>query len=253
MIGKCITQLLKINLTINKHFYQMDHEGDIYGYLQSGLHGLVSLHHMFSLWEPFPEEHTRNEKEIIDIIQLAYQTFDYYFLKTYFKRNYQTNQTLLLTIGYSFTLFNRILSLKELTQLEKTWCCTHMVDRITRPEEKDKINWFFKRLTTQTDYHHSENRSIYEHNERQINDYIPNLEIILLKLNIYTKHLNQYVKSRRNFCLHYDKLNTYFSQRTIKNQMFYLMIVKQLIDYPQFYSIYSFQKKQKGKSKNFVF
>jgi hypothetical protein len=176
MIGKCITRLLNVNLTINKNFYQMDHVGDIYGYLQSGIHGLVSLHHMFSFWDPFPEEHTQTEKETTDIIELAYKTFDYYFLKTYFKINYQTNQTLLWTIGYSFTLFNRILSSEELSQVERTWCCSQMVERTTRPKENNKINWYFKRLTI----HHLENRSIYENNERRINAHIPNLELTLI-------------------------------------------------------------------------
>jgi hypothetical protein len=168
ILGKCITQLLNINLTINKHFHQIDLQGNIQGFLQSGINGLVTLHHMFSLWEPFPEEHFKYEKDILNTIQLAYYTFHQLFFQRFFKRNFQSNQTLLLTIGYSFTLFNRILSLEELNQVEITWENSQLYQIQTRPKENNKINWFFKQLITQ-DYNGQKlNGSIYQNNQAQI-------------------------------------------------------------------------------------
>jgi hypothetical protein len=163
MIGKCLTQILKVNLTINKHFHQMDHEGDMEGYFQSGMEGLVTLHHMFSLWEPFPSEHIENEIEILKLIEIAYQRLNSDYLKRYFKINKQKNQTLLLTNGYSFTLFNRILTKYELNQLELTWSDSYVYQRKTRSKEKNKIDFFFQQFTDQ-----STNSSIYQYKKKQI-------------------------------------------------------------------------------------
>jgi hypothetical protein len=146
MIGKCITEVIKVNLTKNNHFHQMDHHGDMTGYMESGLDGLASLHHMFASWRPFPDDHTNQVNETVYLLQLAYTTFNEKFLKRYVRMNHKTNQTLLLTMGYTFSLFNRILSQEDLSQIEKTWKGSEMVGRKTRPEENDKITWFFRRV-----------------------------------------------------------------------------------------------------------
>ncbi|CAF4424643.1 unnamed protein product, partial [Adineta steineri] len=36
MIGKCVTEILKVRLIKNNNFHQMDHRGDNTGYLESG-------------------------------------------------------------------------------------------------------------------------------------------------------------------------------------------------------------------------
>jgi hypothetical protein len=175
MIGSCLTQMLKINLTINKHFHQIDHQGDIYGFLQSGIDGLVTLHHVFSQWEPFPQEHSNDEKDILNILSISYYTHDFNFLKRFVKFNLNKNQTFLLTIGYSFTLFNRILTFDQLNQIEQTWCCEPFVHRTSRNKEINNINWFFKQLNNKNSNRIS---SIYQYNEKQRN--IPNLEITII-------------------------------------------------------------------------
>lgn len=161
MIGKCLTQILNVNLTINKHFHQIDHEGDMEGFFQSGIEGLVTLHHMFSFWEPFPSEHVEDEIDILKLIENAYRKLNSDYLKRFFKINKQRNQTLLLTNGYSFTLFNRILTKQELYQLELTWAGhTQFYQRKTRPKEKNKIDFFFQQFLN--------NSSIYQYRKRQI-------------------------------------------------------------------------------------
>jgi hypothetical protein len=150
MIGKCVTEVLKVNLTKNKNFHQMDHIGDMTGLFESGIDGLVTVHHMFSIWKPFPDGHSNKTNETMYLLELAYTTFRKTFLKRYVRVNHETNQTLLLTTGYSFSLFDRILSHVELTQVENTWCCSKMVARQTRPKENNKHIWYFRGLTTKT-------------------------------------------------------------------------------------------------------
>jgi hypothetical protein len=162
MIGKCVTEELKINLTKNYNFHQMDHRGDMTGLLESGIDGLVSLHHMFTLWKPFPNAHINKSNETMHRLNIAYITFDKYFLKRYLKVNYNTNRSVLLTMGYSVSLFNRILSHNELSLVEKTWCCDEMVERTTRPKENTKITWYFHRLTTETLTDRTKQEMIYE-------------------------------------------------------------------------------------------
>ncbi|CAF2692526.1 unnamed protein product [Rotaria sp. Silwood2] len=147
MIGKCITEVLQVKLTRNKNFHQMDSSGDLTGYFESGIDGLVSLHHMFSLWKPFPDEHINTINETMDLLQFAYITFDGNFLKRFVRVNYKTNQTLLLTLGYSFSLFNRILTRADLTLVEDTGFGTEMATRKTRSKENNKTTWYFRRLT----------------------------------------------------------------------------------------------------------
>jgi hypothetical protein len=148
MIGKCVTAVLKVNLTRNSNFHQMDHGGDNSGILESGVDGLVSLHHMFCIWKPFFDEHADKINETMYLLELAYNTFKKTFLKRYVRFNYKTKQTLLITLGYSFSIFSRILSHAELTEIEKTWCCGEMVERRTRPKEKNKATWHFRRVMT---------------------------------------------------------------------------------------------------------
>jgi hypothetical protein len=150
MIGKCITEVVKVNLTRNRNFHQMDHSGDMTGYMESGIDGIVTLHHIFSFWHPFTDKHTSDHNETMHLLELTYKIFGESFLKRYVRVNYRTNQTLLLTNGYSFSLFNRILTPAELIQVEKTWCCTEMVDRETRPKETNKTTWYFRGQTIET-------------------------------------------------------------------------------------------------------
>ncbi|CAF3606970.1 unnamed protein product [Rotaria sp. Silwood1] len=180
MIGKCITEVLKINLTRNKNFHQMDHDGDMDGYLESGLEGLVSLHHIFSFWESFPEEHTNSPRETMYLLKLAYQTFGNHFLKRYVRLDHRTNRTFLLTMGYSFSLFNRILTYDELMKVEKTWrCCSEFVDRETRPKEKNKMTWYFRDVTNESANIVNGYGAVYENKQKDAIVQIPRIEIIL--------------------------------------------------------------------------
>ena len=174
MIGKCITEVLKVNLTRNGNFHQMDNGKDVTGLFESGIDRLVTLHHMFYLWKPFPEEHSNQLNDTMYLIEFAYKTFKENFLKRYVQINHQTNQTLLLTLGYSFSIFNRILSDEELRKVEKTWCCTEYVDRKTRPKENKKITWYFRDGTTNT----SDYKAIYE-NKKDTCGLFPQIEITL--------------------------------------------------------------------------
>lgn len=144
ILGKCIRRMLKVNLTLDEHLHQMDHIGDIYGLLQSGYNHLITLHHMFTLWEPFPEEHLSHEYDILENIYRSYRIFRDDFLKRYFRINYRTNQTLLLTNGYSFTIFNEILSEKQLNQVELTWSESRLYKKPMRNRHSNKIEFFFK-------------------------------------------------------------------------------------------------------------
>lgn len=149
MIGKCLVNVMNVSLTRNTNFHQNDLAGDLTGLMESGIDGLVSLHHMFSVWKPFPDVHSNRINETIYLLTLAYKTFDRFFLKRYMHINYKTNQTLVLTMGYSFSLFNRILSFEELAQVEDTGCCIEIVGRKIRRKEINKKTWFFRHLTTE--------------------------------------------------------------------------------------------------------
>jgi hypothetical protein len=176
-IGKCVTVVLNTSLTKNNHFHQMDHAGDITGVMESGIDGLVTLHHMFSTWKPFPKEHTDKLNETMYLLEVAYRTFDKRFLKRYVKFNYKTNRTLLLTMGYSFSLFNRILSHAELTLVESTWCCANnMPTRKSRPKENNKITWFFRSLTSKTSNGLIRYRIVHE-NKKNTYPQILNIEL----------------------------------------------------------------------------
>ncbi|CAF3497360.1 unnamed protein product [Rotaria sp. Silwood1] len=179
MIGKCITEVLKVKLTRNKNFHQMDSSGDLTGYLESGIDGLVSLHHMFSLWKPFPNDHTNNINETTNLLQLAYIIFDRNFLKRFVRVNYKTSQTLLLTMGYSFTLFNRILSHTDLAQVENTWSGGEMATRETRPKENNKTTWYFRKLTIEK-LDGANGYGIIHENKKEMCGYSLNTQVILM-------------------------------------------------------------------------
>ncbi len=179
MIGKCITEVLKVNLTKNINFHQMDHRGDMTGLLESGIDGLVSLHHMFSYWNLFPDELANDRAETMRILQIAYTTFDKHLFKRYVRVNHKTKQTLLLTMGYAFSVFNRILSHMELSLIEKTWCCDQTVDRKPRVQENKKITWYFRELTTETSKRRIKHRLVCGSTE-SICDWFPNIEVTLI-------------------------------------------------------------------------
>ncbi|CAF3658578.1 unnamed protein product [Adineta steineri] len=179
MIGKCVIEELKINLTKNKNFHQMDHIGDMTGLMESGLDGLVSLHHLFKLWQPFPDTNINKSNETIHRLNIAYTTFNKNFLKRYLRLNYNTNQSMLLTLGYSVSLFNRILSHTELSLIEKTWCCDEVVDRITRPEETNKTTWYFQRLINKQSTNPIKYEMIYK-KKFNINDQYSSLKVTII-------------------------------------------------------------------------
>jgi hypothetical protein len=156
----------------------MDHHGDMTGFLESGIDGLVSLHHMFSWWRPFTDGNSDQINETMHRFELAYGIFDIEFFKRYVRFNYKMNQTLLLTMGYSFSLFNRILSFRELSQIEKTWCCTEMVGRKTRSKETNKTTWYFRGFTSENSGETIGNGMVYE-SKKDMCGKIPNIEITL--------------------------------------------------------------------------
>ena len=157
----------------------MDHSGDMTGLFESGIDGLVSLHHMLHLWKPFPDEHTNKLNDTMYLLQAAYTIFSDKFLKRYVRIKYNTNQTLLLTLGYSFSVFNRILSFAELTQIEKTWCCTEMVERKTRPKENNKTTWYFGGLANENINGSIKHTVVYE-NKKDTFDQIPKIKITIM-------------------------------------------------------------------------
>jgi hypothetical protein len=179
MIGKCVTQVLNINLTRNSNFHQMDNGGDVTGLLESGLDRLVTLHHMFYLWRPFPDEHSNKLNDTIHLLELAYKTFDEKFLKRYVRFNYKTNQTVLVTMGYTFSVFSRILSDEELIGIEKTWCCTDMVERKTRPKDSNKATWYFGGVTRKMSGGVIGHAAIYE-NKKNTYGLFPQVEVTLM-------------------------------------------------------------------------
>ncbi|UJR16834.1 hypothetical protein I4U23_003733 [Adineta vaga] len=183
MIGKCVTQVLKINLTKNNHFHQMDLFGDMLGLIENGMDRLVTLHHMFSHWRPFPDSDTDKLNETIYRLSIAYTTFNEHYLKRYLYFNYNTNQSVLLTLGHSVSVFNRILSHKDFSQIEKTWCCDEIVDRITRPKEENKTTWYFQQMikTTSTDIIKYE--MIYE-NKTNYNNPYSNIKVTIKNVAI---------------------------------------------------------------------
>lgn len=163
IIGKCLTEFFKINLTLNEHFHQLDHAGDLEGFFQSGINGLVSLHHLFTLWEPFPIEHLNEEVDILNLISTAYRKLKGDFLKRFVRFNYRRKQTLLLTHGYSFSIYNRILNEEEFDEIELTWNHSQFYQRKTRMKDSKKIDFFFR------EFHSSINHStIYQYHQQQL-------------------------------------------------------------------------------------
>ncbi|UJR08690.1 hypothetical protein I4U23_012948 [Adineta vaga] len=167
MIGKYIADILKVNLTGNIHFLQMDHFGDMTGYLESGIDGFVSFHHMYSLWQPFPNNFKNDINKTMHILKIGYNTFERNFLKRYVRFNRKLNQTFLLTLGYSFSIFNRILSITELDQVENTWHGTEMTSRISRPNEPNKITWYFRNVTYEMFHGSKLLQAIYQNKQFQ--------------------------------------------------------------------------------------
>lgn len=143
ILGKCLTQICHVNLTRNMHFHQMDHQGNLVGYLQGGINDLVSLHHLFTLWEPFPSKHASDESQTMSLLLQAYQAFSGGLFRRYRKLNALSNETYLLTLGYSLTVIDGLLTMDDLSKVEQTWCCSRLSTRLTRSKEKGQIHWFF--------------------------------------------------------------------------------------------------------------
>ncbi|CAF0934527.1 unnamed protein product [Adineta ricciae] len=167
MIGKCVVEELGVNLTRDHHFHQMDHLGNMLGLMESGMDGLVTLHHVFKSWRPFSDVQIDLVSETMRRFNIAYSTFDKSFLKRYLYINREMNQSVLLTLGYSISIFNRILTGEDLSFVEQTWCCDEMMDRRFRTAERNKTTWYFQRLINETCIDGVKYVMIYEGKKRQ--------------------------------------------------------------------------------------
>ena len=143
MLGKCVTEKLEVNLTRNENFHQMDIRGDATGFFESGIQGLLSIHHMFSWWSPMPKWTGENREEIVRRFRKAYQSTGFSFLKRYVWIDSTANQTLVLTLGYSVAIYNKILSLGHINSVEATFHSTYLV-RKSRVPITGKKTWYFK-------------------------------------------------------------------------------------------------------------
>lgn len=147
MVGQCVVEVLKVNLTRNPHFHQFDHEGDLRGYLQSGINGIVAFHHLFALWEPYPPRHSRNESQLMSYLAQAYEHHQIKFLKRYRRYNQKKNQTYLFTLGHSFSIIDQIITGEQFNHVERTWCCSRMTSRLFRVSLSNQLDWFFLNVT----------------------------------------------------------------------------------------------------------
>jgi hypothetical protein len=179
-IGKCIADVMNVSLTNSIYFHQNDLEGDLTGFMESGIDGLISLHHMFSIWKPFPAWHSDQANETMNLMSLAYTTFKRHFLKRFMYVIHESNKTLLLTIGYSFSLFNRTLPLQDLDRVEDTGCCADIVAKQTRPKEINKTTWYFRHLTTETYKGLTRYKMTYENKKDPFNRFV-NINAIKMK------------------------------------------------------------------------
>jgi hypothetical protein len=143
ILGKCITQRLKVNLSRSDKFHQMDIHGDATGIFESGIQGLVSVHHMFSWWMPVPDWVATDRFEIVNRFRKAYQSTSFSYLKRYIWIDWAVNQTLVLTLGYSITIYNKSLSEDEINAVENTFCCASLFRR-TRKATVARKTWYFK-------------------------------------------------------------------------------------------------------------
>ena len=162
MLGQCLVNILHLNLTSNPFFYQIDHQGNLRGYLQSGINRLASLHHMFTLWEPFPNYFSFNESQTMSILTSSYQMFHQNLFKRFRKINWRKNETYLLTVGYSFSIFHQILTFEDFFKIEQTWCCSQISTRSFRAKKNNSIHWFFFNAT-KIKFHRT--RSIYQNQQ----------------------------------------------------------------------------------------
>ena len=128
----------------------MDHLGNMLGLMEGGMDGLVTLHHVFKSWRPFSDVPINLVSETMHRFNVAYSIFDKSFLKRYFYVNHDTNQSVLLTMGHSVSVVNRILNTEDLSMVERTWCCDEMIDRIFRAAETNKTTWYFQQLINET-------------------------------------------------------------------------------------------------------
>ncbi|CAF1330569.1 unnamed protein product [Adineta steineri] len=143
ILGKCVNEKVGTNLTRDDRFHQMDINKDATGYFESGIQGLVSIHHMFSWWSLVPGWMSIDKIEILHLFYEAYQTTSYSYLKRYVWIDSMVNKTLVLTLGYSVTIYNQSLSLKQIDAIELTFCCSDLI-RKTRPVIIDKKTWYFR-------------------------------------------------------------------------------------------------------------
>ena len=73
----------------------------------------------------------------------AYFVLESLFLKRYIW--HESDGTIILTLGYSVVKYFKILSTKELEQLERTWDVgTDLVDWETRPLQRKRYIWLFE-------------------------------------------------------------------------------------------------------------
>jgi hypothetical protein len=116
----------------------------------------------------------------MNLMSLAYTTFKRHFLKRFMYVIHESNKTLLLTIGYSFSLFNRTLPLQDLDRVEDTGCCADIVAKQTRPKEINKTTWYFRHLTTETYKGLTRYKMTYENKKDPFNRFV-NINAIKMK------------------------------------------------------------------------
>lgn len=148
MIGDYIVKGLNVSLVNDMRFHQMDIYGDGSGYIESGIDGLATLHHMLSWWQPFPVWHMKDPDEIVKILHSSYSNLGELYLRRYVWIDYFNRQTILLTMGYSIAVFNRTLTEKELNQVERTYDAA-ILFKEARPREKAKESYFLRRVTSE--------------------------------------------------------------------------------------------------------
>ncbi|CAF1357384.1 unnamed protein product [Adineta ricciae] len=172
MLGKCVIEVTRVQLLRNTRFHQMDIRGDATGYFESGIQGLVTIHHMFSWWSPVPAWLSEDKEDIVARFYQAYRSTNFSYLKRYVWVDSEYNKTLVLTLGYSITVYNQLLKFEEINAVETTFCCAEL-SRRTRMPIAERQTWYFARSYTKKYFtgdiiHHLYEYSAYDSNSSYI-------------------------------------------------------------------------------------